>query len=82
MRYEVMASGVPEDVRSMIIDADSDMDAAFRAGILIGKGLRRRVKLGQHWGGLSASRIESVFPTGKPLPHQHDPRYRREETPA
>lgn len=82
MRYEVLSSGVPDDLRSMIIDADSDMDAVFRAGILIGKGLRRRAKLGQDWQGLSAARIESAFPTGKPLRHQHDPGRRREETRA
>jgi hypothetical protein len=82
MRYEVLASGVPKALGSMIIEADSDMDAVFRAGILIGKGLRRRVKMGEEFNGLSSACIEGVFPTTKPIVKVHDPRYRREETPA
>ena len=82
MRYEVKASGVPDEVKSLIIDAPTDTDAVFRAGILVGKRLRRGKVAGSAFRGISGTRVHGAWPTDKPIVKAHDPNYRREETPA
>jgi hypothetical protein len=85
VRFEVKSGGVPTDLRSMIIEADNENDAVFRAGILIGKGLRRRARqLNQGFWGLSCARVHSARPTDKPLPamRAHNPDYSREQETA
>lgn len=67
MRYEVLTSGLPENLHSMIVDAPDYRTAVLLAGILIGKALKRR---GGHYDPAGFTVI-SVLPTDKPPKYQH-----------
>lgn len=67
MRYEVLTSGLPENLRSMIVDAPDHHTAILLAGILAGKSLKRR---GGHYDPAGFT-VLSVLPTDKPLKNQH-----------
>lgn len=62
MRYEVLISGVPKDLQSMIVEAPDHHSAILRAGILVGKAARRRA--GVHINPSEVSAI-SALPTDK-----------------
>lgn len=67
MRYEVRLFGVPEDRRSIIVEADNEFNAILATGIVLGKALKRNsIKFNA-----SKVRVRSVMPTDKPIQHIH-----------
>ena len=69
MRYEILLTGVPKDRHSIIVEANNAYTAIFRAGIVLGKALKRgSIRLDP-----DKVHVTSVTRTDKPIDDRYVP---------